>query len=110
MAQKTIIHILDDIDGSPAERTVTFGWSGQTYEIDLSEKNAAKMGKALAPFIAGARKVATGSRRPSRASSASRPRAELAEVRAWAKSQPDLTVSDRGRIPDVVFKAFEAAH
>ena len=46
----------DDLDGSDDAETVSFGFGGVVYEIDLGQKNRAKLEKALAPFIeAGAR-------------------------------------------------------
>ena len=48
MAQRTQVIFEDDIDGSEAEGTVTFALNGVQYEIDLSNKNAEKLRKALA--------------------------------------------------------------
>ena len=48
MAQRVKIILEDDLDGSPAEETVTFGLDGVTYEIDLSTDNAAKLRDELA--------------------------------------------------------------
>jgi hypothetical protein len=36
MAQKIHVELVDDIDGSPAAETVTFGLDGTEYQIDLS--------------------------------------------------------------------------
>jgi hypothetical protein len=41
MAQKIIREFVDDIDGSPAERTFSFAVDGVSYEIDLSTQNIA---------------------------------------------------------------------
>jgi hypothetical protein len=43
MAQETIVRLLDDIDGKPADETVSFSLDGITYEIDLRAKNADKL-------------------------------------------------------------------
>ena len=48
MAQKVHIVLEDDLDGSPATETVSFGLDGKTYEIDLNDKNAGKLRDALA--------------------------------------------------------------
>lgn len=81
MAQKVQIVLEDDLDGGEATQTMTFGFGGVTYEIDLSDKNAAKLGKALAPFIEAGRKLgqspATRGRKASGGPTA-------AEVREWA--------------------------
>jgi hypothetical protein len=67
MAQKVSVVREDDLDGSPADETVRFGFSGTEYEIDLTQKNAAAFRKQLAPFIEHARKAGRGqSRRTAR--------------------------------------------
>ncbi|WP_040158664.1 histone-like nucleoid-structuring protein Lsr2 [Nigerium massiliense] len=106
MAQRVHIVLTDDLDGSDAVETVTFGLDGNTYEIDLSEQNVAKLRDALQPYVAVARKVTTrrtpGKRRPSSDSSAT-------DIRAWAQAQ-GMTVSSRGRVPAEIREAYEAAH
>ena len=51
MAQKVHIVLEDDLDGSPATETVSFGLDGKSYEIDLSDDNAAKLRDSLAVFV-----------------------------------------------------------
>jgi hypothetical protein len=97
---------LDDIDGSEAEGTVSFGFGGADYEIDLSKKHADQLARAVAPYIDAARKIPSSRRaaRPSRPA-----RHDQSDVRAWARDQ-GLKVSDRGRIPADVLAKYEAAH
>ena len=38
--RQTIVSLVDDLDGSDADQTVTFGIDGRSYEIDLSAANA----------------------------------------------------------------------
>ena len=59
MAQKTIVQLVDDLDGTQAEdiSTVTFGLDGVTYEIDLTETNASNLRKSLDEFVAHARRT-----------------------------------------------------
>ena len=47
--------------GETADETVEFGIDGKSYEIDLSDANAAKLRDALAPYLGHARR--TGGRR-----------------------------------------------
>ena len=47
MAQKVNIVLVDDLDGTEATETVTFGLDGTTYEIDLNDANAAALREAL---------------------------------------------------------------
>lgn len=51
MATKVLTRLVDDTDGSDAAETVQFSLDGQTFEIDLSVDNAAKLRDALAPYI-----------------------------------------------------------
>jgi hypothetical protein len=57
MASKTVVHLEDDIDGGDATETVTFGLDGVSYEIDLNDKNAAELRKALELHVGAARRV-----------------------------------------------------
>ena len=50
------MELTDDLTGDPADETVRFVFDGKPYAIDLSTKNADKFRKALAPFVAAARR------------------------------------------------------
>ncbi len=106
MAQKVNIILVDDIDGTDATETVSFGLDGTTYEIDLNEKNASALRDALAGYVGHARKVTSSRGRKAKSTPASGPSA--AELRDWARSN-GYEVSDRGRVPAEVRDAFEAA-
>ena len=123
MAQKTVVTFLDDLDGeSEAEGTVPFTLDGVEYEIDLTKENAEDLREIFAPYIAAGRR--TGGRRassPARSRSTSsstsssgsgplaRGREALKAIRDWAKSE-GWAVSDRGRLPNNVVEAYDAAH
>ena len=109
MAQKTLVVLQDDLDGSEAAETVSFTLDGVSYELDLSETNATKLRKAVAPFIAAARRTGgrsqrkrTGGGAPARAD-----REQLAAIRAWARSR-GMDVNDRGRIPRHIVEAYNS--
>src|SRR5687767_5451960 len=68
MAQKVHIVLVDDLDGSEASESVSFGLDGTSYEIDLNDANAAQLRDALAPYVGHARKVGAASRRNGRRS------------------------------------------
>jgi hypothetical protein len=108
MAQKVHIVLEDDLDGSDATQTVSFGLDGASYEIDLNDKNAAALRDALATYVGHGRKV-TGARRGRRSSSSSSSGYSAREIRDWARSNGHK-VPDRGRIPAQVREAFESAH
>ncbi|MFF5371326.1 Lsr2 family protein [Streptomyces sp. NPDC013187] len=113
MAQKVQVLLLDDLTGGDADETISFGLDGKDYEIDLNEKNAAKLRKALAPFLKAGRKTggksSAGNRgrkaKPSR--SESEPSSEV--YRKWAASN-GYEVSNRGRVPQSIKDAYAAAN
>ena len=117
MAQHVNVKFVDDLDGSDAAATVSFGLDGRVYEIDLSDDNAARLRDSLASFIAAARKsggsTTTGSRRAQKMTASFGPqtldREQTAAIRAWAR-QNGHQISDRGRISKTVVDAFQAAH
>ncbi len=47
----------DELDGGEATQTLRFAIGNVSYELDVSDKNAAKLEKAVAPFVAAARRV-----------------------------------------------------
>lgn len=49
--------MLDDINGTPAAHTIPFSLDGVTYDIDLSEGNAAALRDELARFISAGRRI-----------------------------------------------------
>jgi hypothetical protein len=105
---ETIVTLTDDLDGSKADRTVAFGYDGVSYEIDLSKKNATALEKALAPYIAAARKVPSRGGRRNRGSASGR-RPDLTAVREWARANGH-EISHRGRVPAAILEAYDAAH
>jgi Lsr2 len=116
MAQKVNIILVDDIDGSEATETVSFGLDGTSYEIDLNDANAAALRDALAGYIGHGRKVGSAPRRGGRrggsgggsgSGSATGPSAR--EIRDWARSN-GYDVPDRGRVSAEVRDAYDKAH
>jgi hypothetical protein len=110
MAQEVIYKLMDDLDGSEAEETVSFGLDGTGYEIDLNAKNAAALRKALDKYVMAARKAPRSSGARSRGASGRRGGAEIdpKAVRVWA-AEHGIEVSSRGRIPADVLEQFRAA-
>ncbi|SEC29456.1 Lsr2 protein [Nocardioides exalbidus] len=107
MAQKVNIVLVDDLDGTDATETVTFGLDGTTYEIDLNDANASALREALSGYVGHARKVTGGARRGRKAAATSS--SNTKDVREWAKAQ-GMEVSERGRISADVQQAYDAAH
>ena len=109
MAKKTVVTeiLVDDLDGSPGERTVNFTWDGTAYEIELSRKNAVAFEKTMKPYVDAARRV-RGSR--GRRGGAGRSgKRDLAAIREWA-AKNGYDVSARGRVAGTVIDAYDAAH
>lgn len=130
MATTTVI--VDDLDGSTGAETVTFSFQGETYEIDLVKKNRSAFEKTMKPYLDAARRSSgrggrggrgggrraaassssgsgrSRSRGSSRSSSSSSSSTDLAAVRAWA-NQNGYQVSSRGRIPQQILDAYQAA-
>ena len=107
VAQKVTVSLVDDLSGSQADETVSFGLDGKSYEIDLSSKNAEKLRGALADYVAAARKPG-GGRKASAASVARRPAVDCEQnqvIREWARNK-GMKVNDRGRIPSEVVDAY----
>jgi hypothetical protein len=109
MAKQTVVTelLVDDLDGSTADRTVNFTWDGTSYEIELSRKNAVAFEKAVKPYVDAARRMRAGrSRRGSNSRSGKR---DLGVIRDWA-AKNGFEVSSRGRIASSVIDAYEAAN
>jgi len=116
MAQKVQVILMDDIDGSDADETLSFSLDGVNYEIDLSSEHATAMRETFATWVGHARRVGarTSGRRSApktskAAASSSEPTRDTGAVRTWAKEN-GFTVSDRGRISAEVIQAFDDAH
>jgi Lsr2 len=109
MAQKVVVQIEDDLTGGPADETVSFGFDGRDYEIDLSAKNSAAMRQKLEPFVSAARRSSHSPRQRRTSGSRAGSREESAEIRAWAAANGH-DVSSRGRIAANVVAAYQAAN
>jgi len=115
VARREIVVLEDDLDGGNASETVKFGLDGTSYEIDLSEQNAAKLRDALAVYVSVARKasrggVVTGGRVAARSGrgTAAADRDQNKAIRAWAKRK-GKNISGRGRIPQGIVDEYNAA-
>jgi hypothetical protein len=105
VAQKVHVELVDDLDESPADETLTFALDGESYEIDLNDKHASAIRKALAPYVEAGRKVGGKKKKNSRAQSGP----DAKEVRAWAV-EAGIEVPERGRVPNSVMEAYAEAH
>ncbi|HUJ07720.1 MAG TPA: Lsr2 family protein [Streptosporangiaceae bacterium] len=108
MSRNVAVVITDDLDGSADAESISFGFDGVAYEIDLSSANRAKLEKAFAPFISAGRRVRSSARARAGGRSGGSA-ADRAAVRAWAREK-GLQVSERGRISAEILRQYDAAH
>jgi hypothetical protein len=110
MARRTQVLLTDDLDGTniPVGKgeTVTFALDGKTYEIDLTSKNSKALRNVLKPYIEAGRSVTT-----SRGVRVKRTQvaADVRTIKEWARAN-GYEVNDRGRVPNEIRAAFEAAN
>jgi hypothetical protein len=112
--REVIEKLIDDVDGSAAVETVSFGLDGTSYEIDVSKKNAAAFRKVLDRYVAAAqrkgRSRSTPRRRTSKAATNGKAKRgyDLTQLREWSGANK-VTVPSRGRIPHAVVEQYKAA-
>lgn len=114
----------ENVDGA---QTVSFGYDGYDYSLDLCQGHADDFHNTVQGFISWSsdRTRSGAGRRPKRggggddgggaspAPSAPRSagdRERLKAIREWARSNGFPDLGDRGRIPAAIVSAYEAAH
>jgi hypothetical protein len=114
MAQKTVVTVVCDLPHAgeiEGNETVSFGFDGASYEIDVCSAHAKELQDTFGPYAEHARRISGAggtSRRRGRARSGPG-RERSSEIRAWAR-QRGHKVSERGRIPASIIQEYEAAH
>lgn len=103
MAIQNIALLTDDLDGTEATQTVTFGLAGRQFTIDLNDENANRLIGFLTVFVEAATEVV-----PQVKSAPVKSNGEAAAVRAWA-IENGYQIGDRGRIPAQVTEAYHKA-
>lgn len=116
MARRIHHQLVDDLDGTVCEpgqgETVLFSLDGISYEIDLTEENAAVLRSTLTRYTDRARRLPSPRRTRTGSSDRKRRRSgqqDYSDVREWAR-QNGYQVSERGRVPAAVMEAYERAH
>lgn len=114
MAKKTIVQLIDDIDGTVLEpgegESIEFSIDGKSYSIDLTSKNAKALRSALKPYMdhASSSRSTRRSSRAKKTGGATRSAKELQDIRQWARDK-GYTVASRGRIKSEILQAYDAA-
>lgn len=120
MGRKTVL--VDDLDGSelPEDTApIRLSLGRTTYDLYLSEKNHGKLMEAVGPFIENAETSSTPTAPKSSGAKPAADKERLAKIRTWAQSSgfkyknaagEEVTLGDRGRIPDAVVQAYDEAN
>jgi hypothetical protein len=109
VAARTVVHLIDDVDGGEADETVNFSLDGVEYAIDLSAGNADGLRKALAEFVSVARRTGKLAKAGKTQVKPGGDRAQNQAIREWARRNGHQ-VSERGRIPSDLIAQFQAAN
>jgi len=112
MAQRVRTILISDLSGDEVEsggESISFGYKGVDYTIDLTAKEAAGFDKAIAMYVEHARKGGRG--RPGRPSSgaAGHHAERIGNMKKWAAEQ-GIDYPKRGRLPKSLIEAYDAAH
>ncbi|MEE6273772.1 histone-like nucleoid-structuring protein Lsr2 [Georgenia wangjunii] len=110
MAQKVQVTLVDDIDGTKADETISFSLDGASYEIDLTREHATALRESFAEWIGHARRSG-GRKAPARRRSTGggATDSDAGKIREWARAN-GYTVSERGRISAEVREAYAKAN
>jgi hypothetical protein len=115
MAQKVVVELVDDLDGTASDdiSTVVFGLDGAQYEIDLNGDNADRLRDVLESYVTAARRTGGRVKRATLPNATPAPtaadREQTKAIRHWARNN-GFDLADRGRIPAHVIDAFDTAH
>jgi hypothetical protein len=108
VAQKTVVELVDDLDGGEADETVTFALDGVDFRIDLSRDNANRLRDTLAEYVGHARRLG-GRKKGVTLPGARNGQTDTQAIREWARRQGE-TVAERGRISHDLIMRFQEAH
>lgn len=89
MARKTIVHVVDDLNGSPNAAPIMFSVNGENYRIDLNKRNTDTFMRRLDKYVTAAKPVKASRRRKGNPANRA--------IREWALAN-GYTIGDRGRI------------
>jgi len=118
MAQRVQTVLISDLSGDEVEaglESVSFGYKGVDYVIDLTAKEADGFEKAMGMYVGHARKAGRGSRRGSSGGSSggsaggSAHSERIGNMKRWANEQ-GMDYPKRGRLPKSLVDAYDAAH
>jgi len=118
MAQRVQTVLISDLSGDEVEAgldSVSFGYKGVDYVIDLTAKEADGFEKAIGTYVAHARKAGRTPRRGSSggasggSSGSAGQHESISNLKRWATEQ-GIDYPKRGRLPKSLVEAYDAAH
>jgi hypothetical protein len=109
MAQKVLVQLVDDLDGTTSDTvsTVQFGLDGVTYEIDLTDSNADRLRDVFADYVNSGRRTGGRVKRGSAGRNGSANN-DASQIREWAQAN-GIELAARGRIPAHVAESYREA-
>lgn len=110
MAVETIRRLICDVgERHEAQSTMSFGLTGQLYEVDVCDRHAKQLEKDMAGWIAAGRRIGRGPQKRAPQQRASTVSRDAESARAWAKLTGAFNVQDSGRVSPTVLKAWRDA-
>ncbi|MGW0037544.1 histone-like nucleoid-structuring protein Lsr2 [Gordonia sp. NPDC003376] len=117
MARRTVVTIVDDLDGKALKDAVTVNFTvdGKQYEFDTSPSNATQFHRDLERYIVASRStdsrsvVPRSARATKKVIRARRSGRDTQAMRTWARDN-GYEISDRGRISVEIIEAYDAAN
>lgn len=107
VAKQVVERLVDDLDGSAATQTVSFGVDSVLYRIDLNDKHAGELRDSLGLFIGVARRERRLDGRHAGGRVVVGNKDRNAAVRGWALAE-GVELPGRGRMAGAVVAAWEA--
>ena len=108
MVTRIVTELHDDIDGSDATQTIRFAMDGTEYEIDLSDRDANRFGKALPSSSVMPARV-SGRRGRKAVWSPGARMSNVGQMREWLMEH-GYDVSERGRVPAWLQQVYHDRH
>lgn len=112
MAVEMIRKLICDVgERHEASSTLSFGLSGQLYEVDLCDRHAKDFDKDMNKWMTAGRRAqqAQRKRRVSTGAVTATAQQEAEYARAWAKLTGRFQVKESGRLSPTVLKAWRDA-
>jgi len=109
----TSVVVLSDLSGEPGATTRRVTVGSTSYEVDMTDSEFNDYETVLAPYVAVGRKVVNPSgfsgEVPLRRRTGRRSSVETAAIKSWGR-QNGFQFKDKGRLPQVLLDAYQAAH